>query len=159
MALRVYLCPMVKTGVSFQFAGPDPFHEFAYAIFNLGAVPGFLELGQDFAGHTLPNLGVGFQNKLLLLFCRLDQFVSRAVGLDANEDANLFSPRERRMKPVKTAYEKVADETIEEARVVTEQDTEAVAKMLALLVRDECQVRGHDDPRIAARIWHKPSSL
>ena len=48
------------------------------------------------------------------------------------------------MKPVKATDEKVADEAIEEARVVAKQDSEAVAKMLALLVRDECQVGGHE---------------
>ncbi len=77
-----------------------------------------MELGEDFAGHTLPDLGVGFQNKLLLLFCRLDQFVSRAVGLDANENANLLGLRERGVEPVKPADEKIADEAIEKARVV-----------------------------------------
>src|SRR5437016_2575169 len=48
------------------------------------------------------------------------------------------------MKRVKATDEKVADEAIEEARVVAKQDSEAVAKMLALLVRDECQVGGHE---------------
>ena len=46
------------------------------------------------------------------------------------------------MKPVEAADEEVADEAIEEARVVAEQDAEAVAKMLSLLVGDECQVGG-----------------
>ena len=45
---------------------------------------------------------------------------------------------------MKATDEKVADEAIEEARVVAKQDSEAVAKMLALLVRDECQVGGHE---------------
>jgi hypothetical protein len=44
------------------------------------------------------------------------------------------------MKFVETADEKIADETIKEARVVTEQDTEAVAQAFAGLVRDEGQV-------------------
>ena len=69
-----------------------------------------------------------FQNKLLLLFRGLDQFVSRPVGLDADENANLLGLRERGMKFVEAADEEVADETIEEARVVTEQDAEAVAQ-------------------------------
>ena len=71
---------------------------------------------------------MGFQDKLLLLFRGLDQFVGRAVGLDADENANLFGLRERGMKFVKAADEEVADETIEEARVVAKQNTEAVAQ-------------------------------
>ncbi len=42
------------------------------------------------------------------------------------------------MKSVKAADEEVADQAIEEARVVAKQDAKTVAKMLALLVRDEC---------------------
>jgi hypothetical protein len=132
-----------RVGADLKLAGPDPFHEFADAVFDLNAVTGFLELGQDFAGHALPDLGVGFQNKLLLLFGGLNQFVGRAIGLDANENTDLLGFRKRRVKPVKAADKEIADEAIEEARVVAQQDAEAVAKMLALLVGNECQVRGH----------------
>jgi len=83
---------------------------------------------------------MGFQNKLLLLLGGLDQFVSRPVGLDADENANLLRLRKRGMKFVETADEKIADETIKEARFVTQQDTEAVARAFAGLVRDEGQV-------------------
>ena len=85
-------------------------------------------------------LGVGFQNKLLLRLGGLDQFVSPLVGLDANENPNLLRLHKRRMKFVETADEKIAEEAIKEARVVTEQDTEAVAQAFAGLARDEGQV-------------------
>ena len=78
-----------------------------------------------------------FQNKLLLFFRRLDQFVSRPVGLDADENTNLLRLRERGMKLVETADEKIADETIKEAGVLTEQDAEAVTQTFAGLVGNE----------------------
>ena len=57
------------------------------------------------------------------------------------ENANLLSLRERGMKFVEAADEEVADETIEESCVVSEQDTETVEQAFAGLVGDECQVR------------------
>ena len=52
-------------------------------------------------------------------------------SLDADENPNLLGLRERGMKFVKAADEKIADETIKEARVVTKQDAEAVTQALA----------------------------
>lgn len=50
----------------------------------------------------------------------VEQFVSHPIGLD-----------ERRMKLVEAADKEVADETIEEACVVSEQDAETVVQALA----------------------------
>ena len=83
---------------------------------------------------------MGLKNKLLLLFCGLNQFVSRRVGLDADENANLLGLRERGIKFVKAADEEVADETIEESRVITKQDPKTISQSFARLVSDECQV-------------------
>ena len=120
-----------------QLAGFNPLHELMNAIFNVRTVAGLLEFTQDFARHTFPHLGVRFQNKLLLLLRGLNQFISRPVGLDADENPNLLRFRERGMKPVKAADEEVADETIKQARVVTEQDAEAVAQAFARFIGDE----------------------
>jgi hypothetical protein len=48
------------------------------------------------------------------------------------------------MKFMEAADEEVSDKTVEQARVVAEQDTKPVAQVLAGFVRDECKVRGHD---------------
>ena len=52
-------------------------------------------------------------------------------GLDADENPNLLGLGERRMKFVEAADKKVADETIEKACVVAEQDAETVVQALA----------------------------
>jgi len=120
-----------------QLSGFNPLHELMNAIFNVRTVAGLLEFTQDFARHAFPDLGVRFQNKLLLLLRGLNQFVSRPVGLNADENPNFLRFRERGMKPVKAADEEVANETIKQARVVTEQDAEAVAQAFARFIGDE----------------------
>ena len=101
---------------------------------------GFLEFVQNFARQLRFDLGMGFQNKFLLLLCALNQFVGGAVGFNPDKDANFLGLCERRVKFLKTTDEKIADETIKKARVVTEQDAKAVTETFAGLVRDECQV-------------------
>ena len=76
---------------------------------------------------------MGFQDKFLLLFSSLNQVIGSPVGLDADQDTNLFGLRERGVEFIKTAKEEVAYETIETARVAAQQNTETVADMLARL--------------------------
>ena len=47
------------------------------------------------------------------------------------------------MKFMEATDEEVADETIEKARIITEQDAETLAEAFARLVGNECQIRGH----------------
>jgi hypothetical protein len=48
------------------------------------------------------------------------------------------------MQPMEAADEEVANEAIEEARVVAEQDAEAVTEtVVRWFIRDECQVGCH----------------
>src|SRR6266487_892764 len=71
--------------------------------------------------------GVRFQGEFALLFSSLQKFVGGAVGLQADEDADFLNPLQRRVELVKAADEKISDEAIEKARVVTEQHGKAVA--------------------------------
>ena len=43
-----------RISADFQFAGLDPLHELADAVFNVRTVAGLLEFAQDFARHALP---------------------------------------------------------------------------------------------------------
>ena len=95
IAVAVLECHDVELGVNalgrvsanFKFTRLDPLHELADPIFNVRAVTRLLEFSQDFARHSLPDLGVGRKYKILLFFRGLNQFVSRRVGLDADENA------------------------------------------------------------------------
>jgi hypothetical protein len=63
------------------------------------------------------------------------------------------------IKFVKTADEKIADETIKKTRVFAEQDAEAVAQIFAGLIRDECQVGGHPVQFLRQKTRDDPQSV
>ncbi len=62
----------------FQFAGLDPFHEFADAVFDFGTVAGFLELVQDFARQRSRTWAWDSKTNSCCFFGGLNQFVGRA---------------------------------------------------------------------------------
>src|SRR4051794_11562892 len=86
---------------------------------------------------------MGLQDEFLLCFGSLKQLIGRPVGLDANKDAYPFGLGQRGVELVEAADEEVAHETIKESCVAAQQNAKAVAKVLALLVRDEREVGGH----------------
>jgi hypothetical protein len=149
-----------RVSPDFQFAGLDPLHEFADAIFNFPAVTRLLKLIQDCPRQLFSNLGVGFENKFLLLLGGLNQIVNGSVGLDADKNTNLFSVRERRMQFVEAADEKVTDETIKMLRVVPQQHAKSLVQALTVFVRDECAVGGHKlRVEFATEMWRRQSAF
>src|SRR5271157_4077589 len=83
---------------------------------------------------------VRLQHKFTSLFRPFEKVVSRAVSLQADQDADFLNFFQSRVELVKAADKKISDQAIEETGVLTEQDAETVAQTYARFVRDECQV-------------------